>query len=129
MARGMLLLGCDAGANENAGTRQWFSAQSALPSAAWWAEDSQIGSTVPFWGMVETKQWLSKRAPKAPSGPKRAKPRKTQSGLKLTRKCFFFGGGGPFLVNLFLLKLARISGFSCLFPAIAVFSAHFAREC
>ena len=29
-----------------------------------------------------------------------------------------------FLVNLFLIKLMRISGFSSLFSAIAVFSAH-----
>ena len=35
----------------------------------------------------------------------------------------------PNLVNLFLIKLVRISGFSSLFLAIAVFSAHFAREC
>ena len=34
-----------------------------------------------------------------------------------------------FLVNLFLTNLVRISGFSSLFLAIAVFSAHFAREC
>ena len=34
-----------------------------------------------------------------------------------------------FLVNLFLIKLVRISGFSSRFLAIAVFSAHFAREC
>ena len=33
------------------------------------------------------------------------------------------------LVNLFLMKLVRISGFSSLFLAIAVFSAHFARDC
>ena len=32
------------------------------------------------------------------------------------------------LVNLFLLKLVRISGLSSLLLAIAVFSAHFARE-
>ena len=35
----------------------------------------------------------------------------------------------PNLVNLFLIKLVRISGFSSLFLAIAVYSAHFAREC
>ena len=35
----------------------------------------------------------------------------------------------PFLVNLFLIKLVRISGFSSLFVAIAVFSSHFAGEC
>ena len=34
-----------------------------------------------------------------------------------------------FLVNLFLTNLVRISGFSSLFLAIAVLSAHFAREC
>ena len=33
------------------------------------------------------------------------------------------------LVNLFLANLVRISGFSSLFLAIAVLSAHFAREC
>ena len=33
-----------------------------------------------------------------------------------------------FLVNLFLIKLVRISGFSSLFSAIAVFPEHFARE-
>ena len=33
------------------------------------------------------------------------------------------------LVNLFLTNLVRISGFSSLFLAIAVFSANFAREC
>ena len=32
-------------------------------------------------------------------------------------------------LNLFLIKLVRISGFSSLFSAIAIFSAHFAREC
>ena len=32
-----------------------------------------------------------------------------------------------YLVNLFLIKLVRISGFSSLFLAIAVFSAHSAR--
>ena len=34
-----------------------------------------------------------------------------------------------FLVNLFFVKLARLSGFSSLFLVSAVFSAHFAREC
>ena len=33
------------------------------------------------------------------------------------------------LVNLFLTNLVRISGFSSLFLAIAVLSAHFPREC
>ena len=33
-----------------------------------------------------------------------------------------------YLVNLFLIKLVRISGFACLFLAIAVLSAHFAPE-
>ena len=33
------------------------------------------------------------------------------------------------LEKLFLIKLVRISGFSSIFLAIAIFSAHFAREC
>ena len=33
-----------------------------------------------------------------------------------------------FLVNLFLIKLVGIYGFSALFLAIAIFSAHFPRE-
>ena len=44
---------------------------------------------------------------------------------------FIFMGARIFLslVNLFLANLVRISGFSSLFLAIAVLSAHFAREC
>ena len=51
--------------------------------------------------------------------------------MRAYRVFFFVGGGfslsplGIFLVNLFLTKLVRISGFSSLFSAIAVFLSTF----
>ena len=45
------------------------------------------------------------------------------NGITDTEKLF-----SNYLVNLFLTNLVRISGFSSLFPAIAVLSAHFPRE-
>ena len=55
---------------------------------------------------------------------------KTRKQARLRRsENLEFVGARTNLVNLFLPNLVRISGVSSLFLAIAVLSAHFAREC